>query len=257
MSLSIFKKKSSVAKVQYEYFYHRPDLELDPFYEASFIEGIRLEGLPAQGRDLRFWQLIQHFLSVRHLEGEIAEAGCLRGLSLYLLCKYEARANNGFKGEGVHAFDSFLGFKRINQKDRQSNGGLNRFLTQLESKIVSGSMEINDPKDFVNNPLFLAFKKTTAEFPEISVNAGWIPYTFKTQPERKYKFVHIDVDLYEPIYDSLSFFYPQLAKGGKIVIDDYLFKDWPGAKKATDQFCQENGIYLTAMSCGSAVIQKL
>ena len=34
--------------------------------------------------------------------------------------------------------------------------------------------------------------------------------------ELKFAFVHIDADLYKPIFDGLEFFYPRLSQGGFI-----------------------------------------
>jgi len=56
--------------------------------------------------------------------------------------------------------------------------------------------------------------------------------------------VHIDVDLYEPTLDSLNFFYPKLVKDGVIVCDDYGITQFPGAKKAVDEFLEKNNYKL-------------
>ncbi|HBH79257.1 MAG TPA: hypothetical protein DDY39_05465, partial [Nitrospira sp.] len=65
---------------------------------------------------------------------------------------------------------------------------------------------------------------------------GWIPDRFPEVKERRFAFVHIDVDLYQPIMDSLKFFFPRLLPGGIIVVDDYGYSIFPGAKKAVDEF---------------------
>ena len=53
-----------------------------------------------------------------------------------------------------------------------------------------------------------------------------------------YRFVHLDVDLYQPTRDSFDYFYPRLIKGGIIVCDDY---NWPGARKAIEEACARFG----------------
>ena len=65
---------------------------------------------------------------------------------------------------------------------------------------------------------------------------GWIPDRFKEVENRKFQFVHIDVDLYQPTLDALEFFYPRLVSGGVIVCDDYNLTMFPGAKQAWDEF---------------------
>jgi O-methyltransferase len=66
-----------------------------------------------------------------------------------------------------------------------------------------------------------------SEFPFVHLYKGWIPSRFIEVEDRQFSFVHIDVDLYEPILDSLNFF-PKLVKGGVIVFDDYGITQFPG-----------------------------
>lgn len=72
-------------------------------------------------------------------------------------------------------------------------------------------------------------------------------------------FVSIDVDLEQPIYDGLDFFYPRLEKGGYIFIHDY---NGPllGVERAVDRYERGNGIMLCKVPIcdveGSLVITK-
>ena len=50
----------------------------------------------------------------------------------------------------------------------------------------------------------------------------------------KIAILRIDTDWHDSIKKSLDILYPYVSKGGFIIIDDYY--DWPGAKKATDNF---------------------
>ena len=99
-------------------------------------------------------------------------------------------------------------------------------------------------------------KATLHEFPNVNYYMGWIPRVFENTPIRIYKFVHIDLDLFEPLYHSLDFFFPQLVSGGCIIIDDYGFTSWPGAKMATDQWAKENGCSVIRLITGNAAIMK-
>ena len=49
--------------------------------------------------------------------------------------------------------------------------------------------------------------------------------------KRKFRFLHLDLDVYLPTLFCLEKFYNKLSKGGIILIDD--FKTHPGATKAT------------------------
>ena len=80
----------------------------------------------------------------------------------------------------------------------------------------------------------------------------------KDAEDRRYAFVSIDCDLYEPMKAALEFFYPRLSKGGTFFLHDYSSGLWAGATKAIDEFCQttgENPVLLPDKS-GTAVIRK-
>ena len=50
------------------------------------------------------------------------------------------------------------------------------------------------------------------DFNFIKTYKGWIPERFDEVKDRTFSFVHIDVELYQPTYDSLEFFFPRLKK---------------------------------------------
>lgn len=85
------------------------------------------------------------------------------------------------------------------------------------------------------------------------MHAGWIPDVFSGEPERRYRFVHVDVDLYQPTADSLEYFFPRLTEGGIVITDDY---GWPGAKKAIDAFCRRNRLELRMIGTDQAYFVK-
>ena len=99
----------------------------------------------------------------------------------------------------------------------------------------------------------VAVKENLKEFAGITYHPGWIPASFTGLPVSSYRFVHVDVDLYDPTLDTLAYFYPRLAPGGLIVSDDY---SWPGARTAINEYCSEQGIKLQLSNFGQAVIRK-
>ena len=98
-----------------------------------------------------------------------------------------------------------------------------------------------------------------SEFNFIDIQKGWIPDKFKNVSDKRFSFVHIDVDLYEPTYECLNFFYSRLEKNGVIVCDDYNSSTFPGAKKAWDEFFRnkkEDLLFSYEVPMGSAFIIK-
>lgn len=69
-------------------------------------------------------------------------------------------------------------------------------------------------------------------------------------------FVHIDVDLYQPTYDSLAFFYERTSSGGIILCDDYGFITCPGAKAAMDSFFLNKLERIVCLPTGQGFVVK-
>ena len=85
---------------------------------------------------------------------------------------------------------------------------------------------------------------------------GWIPARFAEVSDRKFSFVHIDVDLYQPTRDTLDFFYERVSPGGVIVCDDYGSVLCPGARKALDEFMSDKPESLFHIPTGQSLVVK-
>jgi hypothetical protein len=97
-------------------------------------------------------------------------------------------------------------------------------------------------------------RENLKEFQNVRYYPGWIPDRFSEVADRKFRFVHVDVDLYRPTKDSLEFFYGRLVPGGVIICDDYGFDTCPGARKAVDEFVAEHGLEILDLPSGQGVI---
>tara|TARA_B100000674_G_scaffold490661_1_gene507068 strand:+ start:1275 stop:1550 length:276 start_codon:yes stop_codon:yes gene_type:complete len=62
-----------------------------------------------------------------------------------------------------------------------------------------------------------------------------LPKDFDT----KLDFIHIDLDLHDPVKGALDFVHPLLNPGAILLIDDYV-STWPGAMKAVNQYIESN-----------------
>lgn len=171
---------------------------------------------------LRHYSLIQLVYSNIKTLGtnyNFVECGCWLGQSTfeisYVLSQH-AFSKNFF------VFDSFEGLSELSEDD-QSPLRKNNDKTNLKVR-----------KHFASN--FDLVQNTLKDFPFTTLHQGWIPNVFDTITIDKIQFLHIDVDLFQPTYDSLEFFFEKLVPGGIIVCDDYNATKWPGAKNAWDKF---------------------
>lgn len=157
----------------------------------------------------RRWMLAELLRMVDGIEGDTAECGVFAGASSYLICRANAHASGG--GRTHRMFDSFAGLSNPAACDGShwKRGDLSCQLETVQANL--------------------------AEFSEVAYYPGWIPSRFSEVANKRFSFVHIDVDLYEPTRDSLAFFYPRMAEGGVLVVDDYGFTTCPGATRAVDE----------------------
>ena len=169
-------------------------------------------------------------------EGNVAECGCWRGASAYQIAHNLKRAS--FKNK-FFIFDSFEGLSDFQKEDLKDN-------TVMD--LAARKKEFACPLNVVQENL--------KEFDFIDYKKGWIPERFAEIDNLKFSFVHIDVDLYQPIKDSFEFFYPRMLKGGIIVFDDYGYLSFPGAKQAIDEFIEGKEDFFLPMPFGGAFIIK-
>ena len=169
--------------------------------------------------------------------GSVCELGCLRGLSAYQISNHLKQ--NDYSGK-FHIFDSFQGLSKIEDEDRSK-------YVHVTDKELRDSFACSMDQ----------VKENLSEYGFVEYHKGWIPTKFSEVEDLMFSFVHIDVDLYEPIKDSIEFFYPRLVKGGIMLFDDYGSNQFPGAKKAVDESIDEMEKQLFLKNtAGSAFILK-
>ena len=220
--------------------------EFDETFKSIFRAGLKASGSAHDPERVhqRLYNAVQFLRHAFDLDGEVAECGAFQGLSSYLFCNYLRLASPDFNGRGYHIFDSFEGLSQPGAEDYVSakTGVANNFDAQ-RAGAFRGSLE--------------TVKATLSDFPEIQYHRGWIPESFAAIQEKNYKFVHLDLDLYEPIKGSVEYFYPRMVKGGVIVIDEYDIPRWPGARKAVDEYCQKHNLITpVALTTGNGVMIK-
>ena len=75
----------------------------------------------------------------------------------------------------------------------------------------------------------------------LKIVKGWFPESFKGLEEIRWRFVHIDFDLYQPIKTALETLWKPLLPGGIVMVHDYGCYGFPAARRAVDEFCHAIG----------------
>lgn len=224
---------------------HRKDVlethyQVDPYFNDLYEKAQQSTQMTTTDnalRQQRHYVLNYLLLNVDFSKGDVCEAGCWRGLSAYQIASYIKKINFDVK---FHIFDSFEGLSDIRSEDYYP--GEKRSLDNIKKQFACSIDEV---------------KENLNEFDFIQYYKGWIPDRFYEVADKSFSFVHIDVDLYQPIYDSIDFFYPRLSSRGIMVFDDYGCIQFPGAKKAVDQCLDKYGqTFFLPLSSGQAFVIK-
>lgn len=167
-------------------------------------------------RRQRHYTLMQLLKGADFSNGDVVECGTFRGLSAYQFSKI---INSEDIPVILHIFDSFEGLSEIEEEDKSYF--VSNSYNELRSEFSCGEEHV---------------RANLRDFNFIKYYKGWIPERFNEVKDKQFSFVHIDVDLYQPIKDSIEFFFPRLVTGGIMVFDDYGYtRQFPGAKKSIDE----------------------
>ncbi len=196
--------------------------------------------------DRRF-TLVRWAESVRSLRGSTAECGVYTGAGSALVCK--ALDGSYDLGECHFGFDSFEGLSQPVTADRHPGE------EAAASYALRAIFRRQWRKGDLSSPLEVA-QGRVADFPFCRLVKGWIPDSLAAAAGEVFRFVHVDVDLYQPTWDSLAFFYPRTTSGGVILFDDYGFLSCPGARSAILHFFADKPEPVVELATGQAVVIK-
>jgi O-methyltransferase len=195
-----------------------------------FARGLakNIEGIP----DARCFVLQNVLRSLRAIPGDVAECGVRYGKSTVFMLEADEASRR------FHLFDSFEGLSKPGPQDNLAADG--RPFWEAHQLAVG--------EDVV--------RETLAPYSNVQFYRGWIPDRFPEVSDRSFALVHVDVDLYEPTLDTLRFFWPRMAAGGIVLCDDYGSPRCPGAKRALDEFFEQERVAFAELPTMQAFAMK-
>lgn len=200
---------------------------LEIFELQKTFGGWAINGPKAQ----RMYMVRNLLLQVKNPNADMAECGVFKGSTSLLIAEYCKRYKLISNNSSIHLFDSFAGLSDPTAQDQGTSMQKGEYCASLTE-----------------------VKNNLSKYNCFSYHPGWIPEKFNSVSDKRFSFVHIDVDLYNPVKDSLEFFIPRMVEGGLIVLDDYGYNDTPGALSAVDQMAQKHSLHVGRLPFGQAYI---
>ena len=189
------------------------------------IEEVRNSGMMILDISEAF-QMVCAVMQTRKIEGNIAEVGTYKGGSAKLICEAK-RSNDNF-----YIFDTFEGLpNQLNVVD------------SIQFKNGDFEATLESVKEYLNG------------YENVHIYKGLFPNTGKVIKNKKFSFVHLDVDLYKSTKECIKFFYPRMSKGGIILSHDYITS--PGVKMAIDEFFKDKVEPVVVMNGNQCLIVKI
>lgn len=160
---------------------------------VRLIRAIRYEDRYLLCRPSEMYLIYSLALAQRDLEGDYAELGVYKGATAKLIC--EAKGD-----KSLHLFDTFEGLPEMSGHD-----------TRFSQKMFSISAD--------------SVRKRLSTYQNVHIYQGLFPATGKPIENRRFAFVHLDLDIYQSTMDALDFFYSRLVPGGILITHDFPSSD--------------------------------
>lgn len=189
--------------------------------EYSFIDKYRC---------FEFWQLVAESAK---LKGALIEVGVWRGGSAALIAK---RARMVGIKKTVYFCDTFTGVVKAGKLDSGYKGGEHADTSVKTVKKVIKKLKIK------NTQILKGI------FPE---------ETGHSVAAEKFRFCHIDVDVYQSAKEALEWLWPRVVIGGIVVFDDYGFYGCNGVTRFVNEERKKDDRLIIHNLNGHAVIIKL
>jgi len=99
-------------------------------------------------------------------------------------------------------------------------------------------------------------RKNFEEWPRARVVQGFVPEVLKDIPATSVAFVHLDMNNVTPEKAAAEYFWPLMAKGGIMLLDDYAFVGYDLSRKGMDDFAKTVGMEILSMPTGQGILIK-
>ena len=203
----------------------------------------------------------KYFEMVEDIPGDIVECGIGRGRSLITILalhQYYEASNKNPQRRKIYGLDSFKGFPEPSAQDASPRNPRKGDWDSSPNKQFSYTAE----------NLRLILEKAGLNMlddSKLKIVEGFFDKTSANLDVEKIAILHLDGDLYESLKAPLLNLESKISIGGIIVVDDFIvdnpdqkIESFPGARKAIEEFLQDNNSYEFCKSIrGTPYLRKM
>jgi O-methyltransferase len=180
----------------------------DAVFQTAWAE-VRDATLVDIYRGWELWQLVEQAAKLER--GALLEVGVWRGGTGALIAR---RARLCGIHERTHLCDTFAGVVKAGANDTRYRGGEHADTDRGQVSALLSRMGLA----------------------EVDIHVGVFPEaTGAPLAGERFRFCHIDVDVYQSAKDVLAWVWPRLVPGGMVVFDDYGFKGCEGVARLVEE----------------------
>jgi O-methyltransferase len=231
LDLRVVRRRSATAPYETV----RPNATYAPWItDRAFrdvYERIRKNTLVDELRCYELWQLVTQAAKLD--AGALLEVGVWRGGTGALIASAARRSR---VTDDVYLCDTFAGVVKASRLDPSYRGG------------EHGDTSRSVVKRLISDLGLSGVRILTGIFPDDSAR--------QVRADR-FRFAHVDVDVYESARSVTEWLWPRLIPGGLIVYDDYGFATCPGVTQAVDEQRDQKGRLVLHNLNGHAVVVKV
>lgn len=185
------------------------------------------------------------------LPGSVAEFGLYNGSTFFFLARLIEIFNkpsfevHDSSSHHLYGFDTFEGIKSLTDMDRTEVPTPKRYtgaFKQDPNVFWCDLKQFKETNCTIAKRLHTIKGDATVSFPDF----------IKRNPGVRFRFVLLDMDIFQPTNVVLNSILDYMVAGGIIAFDEYGFPEWPGETIAVDQFVKENHLKLKAISWACA-----
>jgi hypothetical protein len=211
--------------------HHGHDFVDDPDFERAYARGIQALGWD-YGIRWRIHVLLWAAGQGLKLDGAFVECGTARGFQASTICEYHDLAGREF-----FLFDTF----------RKSVAAAELTGAAYDAAPEDHRMYAWSPEEVAAN---------FAQWPNVQLVPGLIPQTLDTVSIDRVAFLAVDLNHPEPEEAAIRHFWPRLAVGGVLVLDDYAFVGFEVQRLSADRVADDLGFSILSLPTGQGLAVK-